>query len=133
MNTIVLYQKENGYLANALKFHVFTNFFDQKYIKKFLERKQKTANVNQFTIVWLFLPSNPVMAKWAYLWVAYPRSLFCISKIVSLSKGKAFTRRVLQICNSNVHINIPGRSWGHLSGVSVSFCMVQMIAYRGVL
>lgn len=63
----MLYQKENGYLADALKFHVITNFLDRKSIKNLLERKWKTVNLNHFTLLWLFLPSNAAMAKWAYL------------------------------------------------------------------
>ena len=40
---------------------------DRKSIKTLLKRKEKTVNVYHFTLLWLFLPFNPFMAKWAYL------------------------------------------------------------------
>ena len=40
---------------------------DRKSIKTLLKRKEKTVNVYHFTLLWLFLPFNPFMTKWAYL------------------------------------------------------------------
>ena len=39
LKTIVLHQRENGYLAEALKSHVITNCLDRKFVKSLLERK----------------------------------------------------------------------------------------------
>ena len=67
LKTIVLHQKENKYLAEASKSHAITNFVDGKPIKKLLQRRWKTVNLNHFTLLWLFLPSNPAIAIWACL------------------------------------------------------------------
>ena len=41
--------------------------FEPKIHLNVLARKYKTFNVNHFPLLWLFLLSNRVMAKWAYL------------------------------------------------------------------